>query len=60
MAQRDFKFPKNIKPSLVITAKNISMENYDSKFNKGIKVKTTEDLRWKRVDIKTLNFYLQY
>lgn len=55
VAQRDFKFPKNTKPSLVITARKISMEDYHSKFNKGIKVKTTKDLRWKRVDIKTLN-----
>lgn len=55
VAQRDFKFPKNTKPSLVITAKNVSMGAYDAKFNKGIKVKITEDLRWKRVDIKTLN-----
>jgi D-alanine transaminase len=55
VAQRDFKFPKNIKPSIVITAKSNSMDYYYSKFNKGIKVKTTEDLRWKRVDIKTLN-----
>ena len=55
VASRDFRFPKNIKPSLVITAKNISMENYYSKFEVGIKVKTTDDLRWKRVDIKTLN-----
>ena len=31
------------------------MENYHSNFEKGIKVKTTQDLRWKRVDIKTLN-----
>ena len=31
------------------------MGAYDAKFNKGIKVKITEDLRWKRVDIKTLN-----
>ena len=55
VAQRDFKFPKNTKPSIVITAKSNSMDYYHSKFNKGIKVKTTEDLRWKRVDIKTLN-----
>ena len=55
VAQRDFKFPINVKPSIVITAKNISMENYHSKFDYGIKVKTTNDLRWKRVDIKTLN-----
>ena len=31
------------------------MDDYYSKFNKGIKVKITDDLRWKRVDIKTLN-----
>ena len=55
VAQRDFKFPKNIKSSIVITAKSISMDYYYSNFNKGIKVKTTKDLRWKRVDIKTLN-----
>ena len=55
VAERDFKFPKKIKPSLVITAKKISMNEYYSKFNQGIKVKTTKDLRWKRVDIKTLN-----
>jgi D-alanine transaminase len=55
VAQRDFKFPKNTKPSLVITAKSVSMDSYYSKFNKGIKVKITDDLRWKRVDIKTLN-----
>ena len=55
VAERDFKFPKKTKPSLVITAKKISMNEYYSKFNQGIKVKTTRDLRWKRVDIKTLN-----
>lgn len=55
VAQRDFKFPENTKPSLVITAKSVSMDSYYSKFNKGIKVKITDDLRWKRVDIKTLN-----
>ena len=55
VAQRDFKFPKDTKPSIVITAKSMSMEDYYLKFDKGIKVKTTNDLRWKRVDIKTLN-----
>ncbi len=55
VAQRDFKFPRDTKPSIVITAKSMSMEDYYLKFDKGIKVKTTNDLRWKRVDIKTLN-----
>ena len=55
VAERDFKFPKNIKPSLVIIAKNLPVYEYEKNFKKGIKIKTTEDLRWKRVDIKTIN-----
>ena len=55
VAERDFKFPKYAKPSLVITAKRISLTDYEYKFNNGIKVKIVKDLRWKRVDIKTLN-----
>ncbi len=54
-ASRDFKFPKKIKPSLVIIAKNLPDNEYDNNFQKGIRVKTTKDLRWKRVDIKTIN-----
>ena len=41
VAQRDFKFPQNVQSSIVITAKNISMESYHSKFDNGIQVKTT-------------------
>ena len=55
VAERDFKFPKKTRPSLVIIAKSISLESYDNAFKKGIKVKTIKDLRWKRVDIKTIN-----
>ena len=55
VAERDFKFPVKSKPSLVIIAKSISMETYDNNFNRGIKIKTIKDLRWKRVDIKTIN-----
>ncbi len=55
VASRDFKFPKNAKPSLVIIAKNLPDDEYQNTFQKGIKVKTTKDLRWKRVDIKTIN-----
>ena len=55
VAERDFKFPKNIKPSLVIIAKNLPIYEYEKNFKKGIKIKTTKDLRWKRVDIKTIN-----
>ena len=55
VAERDFKFPKKTKPSLIMIAKTISLDSYDNTFKKGIIVKTTKDLRWKRVDIKTIN-----
>tara|TARA_B100001027_G_scaffold53673_1_gene35927 strand:+ start:459 stop:1310 length:852 start_codon:yes stop_codon:yes gene_type:complete len=55
VASRDFKFPKNSKSSIVIIGKNAPTNYYDNNFNIGIKVKTTKDLRWKRVDIKSLN-----
>ena len=54
-ASRDFKFPNNTKSTLVIIGKNIPSDEYTNSFNKGIKVSTTRDLRWKRVDIKSLN-----
>ena len=55
VASRDFKFPKNSKSSIVIIGKNNPSNYYNNNFNKGIKVQTTKDLRWKRVDIKSLN-----
>ena len=55
VASRDFKFPKNSKSAIVIIGKNTTFDNYNNNFNKGIKVKTTKDIRWKRVDIKSLN-----
>ena len=55
IASRDFKFPKNSKSSIVIIGKNAPSNYYNDNFNKGINVKTTKDLRWKRVDIKSLN-----
>ena len=55
VASRDFKFPKDLKSSIVIIGKNASSNYYNDNFDKGIKVKTTRDLRWKRVDIKSLN-----
>ena len=55
VATRDFRFPKNSKSSIVIIGKNTLSNYYHNNFNKGIKVKTTKDIRWKRVDIKSLN-----
>ncbi len=55
VASRDFKFPENSKSSIVIIGKNIPSNYYNDNFSKGINVKTTKDIRWKRVDIKSLN-----
>ena len=55
VSSRDFKFPLSTKSSIVIIGKIISDNHYNSSFKKGIKVCTTKDLRWKRVDIKSLN-----
>ena len=55
VASRDFKYPKNIKGSLVIIGKNIPSGEYADSFIKGVRISTTKDLRWKRVDIKSLN-----
>ncbi len=55
VANRDFKFPKNTKSSIVIIGRGIPSNYYNDNFNKGINIKTTKDLRWKRVDIKSLN-----
>ena len=53
VAKREHAFPKNIKPTIFITARN-------NKFNfkileEGVNVITTEDIRWGRCDIKTIS-----
>ena len=55
VAERDFKFPKQVRPSLVMIAKSNTLDSYDTIFKSGIKIKLIKDLRWKRVDIKTIN-----
>ena len=55
VAKRDFKFPNDIDSTITIIGNNIPSEDYEKAFEKGINVVTTKDLRWKRVDIKSLN-----
>ena len=55
VAKRDFKFPKNLDSTITIIGNNIPIDEYDKTFENGIHVVTTKDLRWKRVDIKSLN-----
>jgi len=52
VAPRDFKFPKNAKPTLVMTIRPAS---FDAGARKSAvrKVVTVPDIRWKRRDIKT-------
>ena len=52
-AERDFPFPKDSKPSLVMFARQVPFLDTQAS-RQGIRVKTVPDLRWKRRDIKTV------
>ena len=55
VAPRDFAFPNPpVTPSLVVTARSSSREAAMKVTEDGIRVVTTPDIRWKRVDIKTV------
>jgi len=51
-AWRDHAFPDDAAPALVVTARSQAPKAAARK--EGVPVITTEDLRWKRVDIKTI------
>ncbi len=53
VAERDFPFPKDPKPSLVMFARQVPFLDTEAS-RRGIRVKTVPDLRWKRRDIKTV------
>lgn len=55
VAPRDHPFPKNTIPTIIITVRPKNYAQLDAKAQKGIKIVTKKDLRWKRVDIKTTN-----
>jgi D-alanine transaminase len=55
VARRDFPFPvTNTRPSLVVTARNNDRERLEQLAAEGIAVITVPDIRWKRVDIKSV------
>ena len=54
VAGRDFLFPADTKPSLVITAKKVNPALADKRAENGIKVITVPENRWDRVDIKSV------
>ena len=53
-APRDFPFPKDILPTVVMTLKRVKPFNFKAQ-SKGVKVITLPDIRWKRCDIKTVS-----
>jgi D-alanine transaminase len=56
VAPRDHVFPPTpVRPGLVVTARQVDPEKSEIYARKGISVITTPDLRWKRVDIKTIS-----
>ena len=60
VARRDFAFPDASVPStLVVTARNASAAVAQAVSEEGIRVVTTPDIRWTRVDIKTTGLLAQ-
>lgn len=57
-APRDFPFPANATPSLVIIARRLNL-NPVERLARGIKVITVPDIRWKRRDIKSVSLLPQ-
>ncbi|ETR75130.1 D-amino acid aminotransferase [Afipia sp. P52-10] len=56
VARRDHAFPVTaVKPSIVVTAKNLSYEKNQAAAKSGIAVITTPENRWPRVDIKSVS-----
>jgi D-alanine transaminase len=54
VASRDFLFPQNTKPSLVVTARKVDPAAGQKRAEGGIKVITVPENRWDRVDIKSV------
>jgi D-alanine transaminase len=55
VARRDFPFPvAGTRPSLVVTARNSDQRSLEDIAAEGIAVVTVPDIRWKRVDIKSV------
>ncbi|HUL90201.1 MAG TPA: D-amino-acid transaminase [Pseudolabrys sp.] len=55
IARRDFPFPADeTRPSLVVTARSNNPEQLEQLAAEGVAVITVPDIRWKRVDIKSV------
>ena len=53
-ARRDFPFPPGIRPSLIITARSNDLARIEQLAAEGVAVVTVPDIRWGRVDIKSV------
>lgn len=53
VSPRDFKFPKRVRPAIVMTARAANFTPRPA-VEDGVKVITTPDIRWKRRDIKSV------
>ena len=55
VARRDFPFPADsTRPSLVVTARSSDFDRLEQVAAEGVSVITVPDIRWKRVDIKSV------
>lgn len=55
VAKRDHPFPAASHPTIIITARSLDMRAGDNRAASGISVQSQADIRWGRVDIKTIN-----
>lgn len=53
-ARRDFPFPPGIRPSLIVTARSNDLARIEQTAAEGVTVVTVPDIRWGRVDIKSV------
>lgn len=56
VAPRDHAFPADdVRAAVVVTARSVDRRLLDARVQKGVAVITTPDIRWKRVDIKSVS-----
>ncbi|CAK0746412.1 D-alanine aminotransferase [Azospirillaceae bacterium] len=55
VAPRDFKFPKPVRGTLVMTTRSVAAFATSSQREDGVAVITIPDIRWKRCDIKSVS-----
>jgi D-alanine transaminase len=55
VARRDHGFPSHANPALVVTARNLAIEKYDTTAAAGVEAKTMPEMRWARCDIKSVS-----